>query len=846
VAHLAPGTAPSSPKEAQDQDQDLEKDHEKTLLELEKLKTEPEKQQHQEQHQQHQQRPQARLHDAQEPESQLTQKHLLLHAPTTTQGLPAAAAPVEFNLPSPAATTPIESATISTASVPSTPVPTVASTTVITSYPTAHDRGNTCITVTATTTTTTAATTTITTTITTTTTPTDDLVQLPGTADFVSVKEATQSPQAPSQPCLTGGLSDATSTAPSSTLEANGNEGFTSSYSPAPMSNAPPPHGNARQHHQQHLGYPGQPAYSQPSMNPGGPYGYPAVTTQAPDPYRTPQPLPPNPALALPSMRSLDPLQHQHQHQHQHQQAQHPQHQQHPHPHPHQQHPHPHQHHPQAMGMTPQMSAYYPQPAHLAMHPYAMHHADLRMAFPMGDPRLSLSGGRHKKDIKRRTKTGCLTCRKRRIKCDETHPTCNNCKKSKRDCAGYDPIFKQTPPGPSTIQPAPNHGAAPTAPPPAQPLQQPQLEQHSHSQDQQTSSLSGGPPTSSTNSPVSSPYGHQPTVVPSSYPFVQSHQYDTSSSTLASNVDYSGGAIDPALDTARKMKVDDLVALGGHTPPLPQSLPTKEVLDEIIKLYYEIYVPGLTAFFETSWFNFRPDGHNPISVLSHNTALMSLLASFLAAAASPVKIADAARMAAPGIIETRVVWGLASLAYSVPAATNPAMDEPLAADDAAEARNRVSVFEALLSGTYLTNNPCIPPPRRGDVHRIREAEFWYYLAEYLRLGEPQPQGAGPSQRQRDAALTRIRNLLDGRENRDVLYSMAVLRELAPRYPAGYENSLPQHLDEGDPRNKLAVAAQFIRDEARASSGTTNVVRRLAELAAKAFVTPGVNVSRRPT
>jgi len=27
-----------------------------------------------------------------------------------------------------------------------------------------------------------------------------------------------------------------------------------------------------------------------------------------------------------------------------------------------------------------------------------------------------MSGGRHKKEIKRRTKTGCLTCRKRRIK----------------------------------------------------------------------------------------------------------------------------------------------------------------------------------------------------------------------------------------------------------------------------------------------------------------------------------------------------------------------------------------------------------------------------------------------
>ncbi|KAK9468305.1 hypothetical protein V1512DRAFT_259187 [Lipomyces arxii] len=46
------------------------------------------------------------------------------------------------------------------------------------------------------------------------------------------------------------------------------------------------------------------------------------------------------------------------------------------------------------------------------------------------------------KEIKRRTKTGCLTCRKRRIKCDERHPMCFNCSKSKRVCLGYDPILK--------------------------------------------------------------------------------------------------------------------------------------------------------------------------------------------------------------------------------------------------------------------------------------------------------------------------------------------------------------------------------------------------------------------
>ena len=34
-----------------------------------------------------------------------------------------------------------------------------------------------------------------------------------------------------------------------------------------------------------------------------------------------------------------------------------------------------------------------------------------------------------------RTTAGCLTCRKRRLKCDEARPRCNGCLKAKRDCA---------------------------------------------------------------------------------------------------------------------------------------------------------------------------------------------------------------------------------------------------------------------------------------------------------------------------------------------------------------------------------------------------------------------------
>lgn len=45
---------------------------------------------------------------------------------------------------------------------------------------------------------------------------------------------------------------------------------------------------------------------------------------------------------------------------------------------------------------------------------------------------------------RKRTKTGCLTCRKRRIKCGEEKPTCANCIKSKRQCEGYNQrvVFK--------------------------------------------------------------------------------------------------------------------------------------------------------------------------------------------------------------------------------------------------------------------------------------------------------------------------------------------------------------------------------------------------------------------
>lgn len=38
---------------------------------------------------------------------------------------------------------------------------------------------------------------------------------------------------------------------------------------------------------------------------------------------------------------------------------------------------------------------------------------------------------------KRRTRTGCLTCRARRVKCDEQRPSCQRCTSANVECAGY-------------------------------------------------------------------------------------------------------------------------------------------------------------------------------------------------------------------------------------------------------------------------------------------------------------------------------------------------------------------------------------------------------------------------
>ncbi|KAF3930474.1 hypothetical protein ABW20_dc0110270 [Dactylellina cionopaga] len=193
----------------------------------------------------------------------------------------------------------------------------------------------------------------------------------------------------------------------------------------------------------------------------------------------------------------------------------------------------------------PGMQGYYSMAGgpHLGNSPHQP--PNMRYALPsaMQPSERIMSGGRHKKEIKRRTKTGCLTCRKRRIKCDEAHPTCKNCAKSKRECLGYDPIFKQAPQGPPPIQPAPANtppSLAPASygvsPGPSLPMPHP----HPHQMQMQMQM----PPIPSMS------HHHMPTSVPMGY-MTSSHALSTNGSSPRSQYEFDPySAIDPALESA--------------------------------------------------------------------------------------------------------------------------------------------------------------------------------------------------------------------------------------------------------------------------------------------------------
>lgn len=279
--------------------------------------------------------------------------------------------------------------------------------------------------------------------------------------------------------------------------------------------------------------------------------------------------------------------------------------------------------------------------------------------------------------------------------------------------------------------------------------------------------------------------------------------------------------------SAKRWSIDELLALGGPAPAphTTEASQSPEVIEEAKHLYYSIYSPGLESFLESKWFQLKGAAQLLIdgSVIDKFSALLGQFAK--------TNQNDPTEMIYTGSVEARVIWALACMVKApaeVGIKADPKPDVP-AADDPVEASLRLDVFQALLTGNVAPINALTKPVPTSDSIRQREMEFWYALGDFVAIDYETAIHA----KQIDDTLGNLRNLLDGRENRDVLYSIAVVRAIGHRVSEYTDSDTPQHLDESDNRSKLHVAKKFVMDEAN-GGGTTNVIRRLCELAARAW------------
>lgn len=317
---------------------------------------------------------------------------------------------------------------------------------------------------------------------------------------------------------------------------------------------------------------------------------------------------------------------------------------------------------------------------------------------------------------------------------------------------------------------------------------------------------------------------------------VPASQSDSSAPMAASTQDVAGGfrssaggAVlpDKAITGQQAIQIEDLYLIDRKAPPSPKvsSAITDEVRQEIKDMYTDEYARGLDAFLESTWYTYKG-----ISFLIKDSHLSEMFAGMLELFAS-TKTGDYENFAKLPQIEARMVWLLMCMPLSVSRSLGPEN-----VDDNGNPRDpeleevlcRLSIFEALITNRSLPANPLAakgPEVLYPRDPRDRQDRFWHVLGNFVTL----PTSMHGQSR---ACLDQLRLLLDMIENRDVLYSIAIVRHFGlsiPTFPEKFARVGSGSVD----RDKLIVAKKFLEDEAY-SKGTNQVIQRLCGMAVRSW------------
>ena len=291
---------------------------------------------------------------------------------------------------------------------------------------------------------------------------------------------------------------------------------------------------------------------------------------------------------------------------------------------------------------------------------------------------------------------------------------------------------------------------------------------------------------------------------------------------------------------AKPTKIEDLLPVSGVPAPeissstgLPQSTYT-----EIKNIYSTVYALGIDKFLETRWFTTR--GH--IHLLKDNQ-LCEEYAALLSRMRLPVSV-DASHLRITQSLEATVIWHTMCLCRKISTSvseTPQSHDSQVDVDEGVHnACKRLKAFETLITNQYLDEELFShesPPPRNGtmldDTLRHRERDFWRLIGKFVTLHDDEASSA----KEIDDTLGSLRLLLDSRENRDVLYSIAIVRHVGQRLAESVANNETSKADLTDeiesPRSKLYVAREFLITESNVKA-TSQVVARICGMAIKSW------------
>lgn len=307
------------------------------------------------------------------------------------------------------------------------------------------------------------------------------------------------------------------------------------------------------------------------------------------------------------------------------------------------------------------------------------------------------------------------------------------------------------------------------------------------------------------------------------------------------------------IKAAPPLDIEDILDVGsGLSPPLISTSSGVEGSDRetVTHLFQHLYAPAIDKFLETKWFTTRALAHllNDAFLLEKFRMLKSRFVYTPSNNMHEFLITQS--------LEAHVIWETMLLARQVSlsiVATNDPATSFEVTEGVHDVAKRVGVFEALVTNQQLNAvNGLSEPPRSGTTTPAgkpalqpqllsREQNFWYLTSKFCTLRDDSKRFMENPIEEIEKVLSDMRQLLDSRENRDIIYSIAVVRhvghnlaeKIAARSGSQSDHETTVGGEEQDIATRVHVARRFIQEEA-GGKGTSQVTQRVCGIAAMAW------------